>query len=65
MVIRGTPKDMDKYILIDNDNIIYQLSVKNIFPKYIDNIQAYFDKRDITLDIVNEIIKGWNNGRKH
>ena len=58
MVIRGTPKDMDKYILIDNDNIIYQLSVKNIFPKYIDNIQAYFDKRDITLDIVNEIIKG-------
>ena len=58
MVIRGTPKDIDKYILIDNDNIIYQLSVKNIFPKYIDNIQAYFDKRDITLDIVNEIIKG-------
>lgn len=58
MVIRGTPKDMDKYILIDNDNIIYQLSVKNIFPKYIDNTQAYFDKKDITLDIVNEIIKG-------
>jgi hypothetical protein len=58
MVIRGTPKDASQYIVINNDDIIYQLSIKGIFPKYIDNIQAYFNKRDITLDIVNEIIKG-------
>jgi hypothetical protein len=58
MVIRGTTKDASQYIVINNDDIIYQLSIKGIFPKYIDNTQAYFDKRDITLDIVNEIIKG-------
>ena len=58
MVIRGTPKDIKKYVLIDDDNILYQLSIKGIFPKYIDNKQAYFDKKDVTLDIVNEIIKG-------
>ena len=58
MVIRETPKDASQYIVINNDDIIYQLSIKEIFPKYIDNTQAYFDKRDITLDIVNEIIKG-------
>ena len=40
MVIRGTPKDIKKYVLIDDDNILYQLSVKGIFPKYIDNKQA-------------------------
>ena len=58
MVIRGTPKDVNQYIIIDNDDMIYQLSVKGIFPKYIDNQQAYFDKKDITISIVNEITKG-------
>lgn len=58
MVIRGTPKNTNQYIIIDNDNIIYQLSVKGIFPKYIDKQQAYFDKKDITISIVNEITKG-------
>ena len=58
MVIRETPKDVNQYIIIDNDDMIYQLSVKGIFPKYIDNQQAYFDKKDITISIVNEITKG-------
>ena len=58
MVIRGTPKDASQYIIIDNDDIIYQLSIKGIFPKYIDKTQAYFDKKDITISIVNEITKG-------
>lgn len=60
MVIRGTPIDKTKYIEVDNDDMIYKLSVKHIFPKYIDNNKAYFDKQDVTLDIINEIIqKGW------
>lgn len=58
MVIRGTPKDVSKYIEVDNDDMIYQLSVKGIFPKYINNQKAYFDKQDVTLDVINEIIKG-------
>ena len=57
MVVRGTPKNnMDKYITINNDNIIYQLSRLGIFPKYIDDKQAYFEKQNLTLDIINDII---------
>ena len=58
MVIRGTPNDITKYIEVNNDELIYQLSVKGIFPKYIDNNKAYFEKQDVTLDVINEIIKG-------
>ena len=56
MVIRSTPQDIDKYILVNEDNIIYQLSQLGIFPTYIDNKQAYFDKTELTLDIINNII---------
>lgn len=58
MVIRGTPIDKSKYIEVDNDELIYQLSVKGIFPKYINRNKAYFEKQDVTLDVINEIIKG-------
>ena len=56
MVIRGTPKNIDKYVTVDNDEIIYQLSQLGIFPKYIDNQQAYFEKQQLTLDTINNII---------
>lgn len=56
MVIRGTPKDIDKYIIIENDDIIYDLSVEGIFPHYIDKDKAYFEREDVTLDIINRII---------
>ena len=56
MVIRSTPQDIDKYILVNEDNIIYQLSQLGIFQTYIDNKQAYFDKTELTLDIINNII---------
>jgi hypothetical protein len=56
MVIRGTPKNESKYIMIENDDIIYELSVKGIFPRYINNQRAYFEKEKVTLDIVNDII---------
>lgn len=57
MVIRGTPQDIEKYILVDNDDIIYQLSLKEIFPMYIDDTQAYFEKQNITLNVINEIMQ--------
>lgn len=62
MVIRGTPKDVKSYVTIKDDYIIYQLSVKNIFPIYIDNMQAYFNKQDLTLDIINELMTNLKKG---
>ena len=56
MVIRGTPKDESRYIIVENDDIIYELSVREIFPSYIDNKRAYFEKKKVTLDIINDII---------
>lgn len=56
MVIRNTPKEQDKYIIVQNDDIIHELSTRGIFPKYINNQQAYFEKKDITLDVINNII---------
>ena len=55
MVIRGTPKNIDDYIFVDNDDIIYKLSKRGIFPTYIDNKQAYFKKQQLTLDVVKEL----------
>ena len=48
MVIRNTPKDISKYILVTDDKIIFQLSEKGIFPIYIDNKTAYFKKQQLT-----------------
>ena len=56
MVIRGTPKDESRYIIVENDDIIHELSVREIFPSYIDNKRAYFEKKKVTLDIINDII---------
>lgn len=62
MVIRRTPQDIEKYIIIEDDNIIYELSIKGIFPIYIDNERAYFEREQVTLDIINDIV---SKGEKH
>ncbi len=56
MVIRNTPKDISKYILVTDNEVIFQLSTKGIFPIYIDNQTAYFKKQQLTLDIINDIL---------
>ena len=56
MVIRGTPNNINDYIIVENDDMIYELSVKGIFPTYIDNQRAYFERKKVTLDIINDII---------
>lgn len=56
MVIRNTPKDINKYIMVSDDNAIYQLSLMDIYPLYIDNETAYFKKEQLTLDIINDIL---------
>ena len=37
MVIRGTPININNYIQVSDDYIIYKLGEQGIFPKYIDN----------------------------
>lgn len=56
MVIRGTPKDVNHYIIIYDDKKIYDLSMLGVFPKYIDNDYAYFESNKIVLDYLNKII---------
>lgn len=62
MVIRGTPNNAQIYLIVEDDNIIYELGVKGIFPKYIDNNRAYFEREEVTLHIINDILsKGDKN----
>lgn len=62
MVTRGTPKDIERYIKVQDDDKIYRLSVKGFFPTYIDNSFAYFEYTKDIADAVSEIINDLNNG---
>ena len=59
MVTRGTPKNIEKYIKVCDDDKIYRLSIKGFFPQFIDECFAYFeytkDIADAIQEIVNEI----------
>jgi hypothetical protein len=59
MVTRGTPKNIERYIKVCDDDKIYRLSVKGFFPQFIDESFAYFeytkDIADAIQEIVNEI----------
>lgn len=55
MVIRGTPKDVENYITVKDDYIIYKLGEQGIFPKYIDNKLAYFEDKLTTIVLLNLI----------
>ncbi len=54
MIIRGTPKNKENYIIVDSytSNILCE---NNFCPKYIDNEYVYFVRN---IDIINFIIKG-------
>ncbi len=62
MVTRGTPKDIERYIKVQDDDKIYRLSVKGFFPIYIDDSFAYFEYSKDIADAVSEIINDLNNG---
>lgn len=57
MVIRGTPKDIENYITVKDDYIIYKLGEQGVFPRYIDNRLAYFEDRLMTVVLLNAIIE--------
>lgn len=46
MIIRDTPKEIERYVLINDTNITLALQEMGFFPKYIDNNGLYFIKSD-------------------
>lgn len=44
MVIRQTPKDRYKYVVINNSKMIMELAELGIYPKYMDDMNHYFVK---------------------
>lgn len=55
MVIRGTPNNIENYITVKDDFIIYKLGEQGIFPKYIDKNLAYFEDSLITIALIKSI----------
>lgn len=62
MVTRGTPKHIERYIKVCDDDKIYRLSVKGFFPQFIDNVFAYFEYTKDIADAISEIIKEIEDG---
>lgn len=53
MINRGTPNNLEKYILVDSDvNLI--LHKNNFMPKYIDENGIYFLKNDEILKFMEK-----------
>lgn len=54
MVIRGTPKDIDKYIIItfEQSKILHQ---NNFIPLYIDDKGVYYKKDDKIITFLKQI----------
>ena len=51
MVIRGTPREIDKYVLVDSKTSI-NLHENGFFPKYIDENGVYFVKSQEILEFI-------------
>jgi len=62
MVIRGTPKYVENYITVNNNDIIYKLSEQGIFPIYIDNNLAYFEDNLTTIALIRLITEQIEEG---
>lgn len=57
MIIRETPKDIEKYVLIENTDVALELQEQAFYPKYMDSNGLYFVK-SIDLDVALNKIKG-------
>lgn len=60
MVTRGTPKNIERYIKVCDDDKIYRLSVKGFFPQFIDEYFAYFEYTKDIVDAIQEIVNEIN-----
>lgn len=61
MIIRETPKDIDKYIRIFDEEKIIKLGQRGFNPKYIDKDFAYFEDSKELIDAIVEIIQNIDN----
>lgn len=53
MIIRGTPKDIERYIKVYDKDNIYRLNMRGIYATYIDDDCAYFEyNKDVVRAIV-------------
>jgi hypothetical protein len=60
MIIRETPKDIEKYIIITESEIALKLQELEFYPKYIDINGVYFEKStelDIALNKLTTAVK--------
>lgn len=62
MVIRGTPKDIEKYITVKDSYIIDKLSEQGVFPIYIDSNLAYFEDKLTTIALITLITEQKEEG---
>jgi len=53
MIIRKTPKDKEKYIIVTNNELAFKLQLNGFMPKYIDDEAMYFIKSEEILSIIN------------
>ena len=51
MIIRGTPKEIEKYIKVDSDTSL-TLQEIGFVPKYIDNDGIYYLKSDVLIESI-------------
>jgi hypothetical protein len=58
MIIRETPKDTSKYILVKNDYFNAYLQENGYVPMYVDNKGVYYKKSGMLESILNMIKKG-------
>ena len=56
MSIRGTPKDINKYVLVDSELSI-KLHSNSFIPSYIDENGIYFIK---SKELIEFMERGWN-----
>lgn len=62
MVIRGTPKNVENYITVKDDYIIYKLGEQGVFPIYIDSNLAYFEDKLTTIALITLITEQQEEG---
>ena len=62
MIIRGTPKDIERYIKVHDQDKIIKLGKKGFQPSYIDDNFAYFEYNKEIIDAIVEVIQWLDRG---
>lgn len=55
MVRRGTPKDKENYIAIEDERLIYTLNAKGFLSEYIDFRYVWFKKTNEIEEVIKRV----------